>query len=486
MSKNIRKFTSQAAYDAYKAADGWDYPSVSFVETEIDSQVHYNNEFIMRWKTTDTNKVPSFYGEVSHDTFKNWVDHASRPCRVLKSDHTQQDVYTVTSNGSVSDWSQFSKTDTNYLHMTRIQNINVGCFQDTSKGIKEIRFNFDKGCPDGFHKWFPNATAADGSKLWGRYDITAVTTTAQAGSNGINCASGLCHNPNLDGSHAYDPGINPDIEGGETSFGNWRADYILAGCKSVGGLAMTYWEYYVLTMIFSAYYGTFDTQSIFHGLTNNYTTANAYGGAHQWTNGNTDVLMTPHGALTDAHHNEYQTGADQGYRFMHIENAIHGKQWLWGAGWSGKMTHSGGQYMMAFDDLKANADATLTTANAEYTSGLTVPSGDTNITNNEGTITGDQPWGRTDPKYVTDIDIYGVPCSIYLDGGSDYTKGVGGSTNGFYDALYSYNMTSNFDRVAYLGGDSYHGDRCGGFARTFHTVAAIVNWDRRGRVTMNA
>lgn len=481
MSKNIRKFTSQAAYDAYKAADGWDYPSVSFVETEIDSQVHYNNEFIMRWKTTDTNKVPSFYGEVSRDTFKNWVDHASRPCRVLKSDHTQQDVYTVTSNGSVSDWSQFSKTDTNYLHMTRIQNINVGCFQDTSKGIKEIRFNFDKGCPNGFHKWFPNATAADGSKLWGRYDITAVTTTAQAGSNGINCASGLCHNPNLDGSHAYDPGINPDIEGGETSFGNWRADYILAGCKSVGGLAMTYWEYYVLTMIFSAYYGTFDTQSVFHGLTNNYTTANAYGGAHQWTNGNTDVLMTPHGALTDAHHSEYQTGADQGYRFMHLENPIHGKQWIWGAGWGGKVTANGGNYIMTFDDIRANNSATYNTAAAgDYTSpALSMPSSDSTSVNNTGA------WGYVANRFVTDIDVYGVPCDLYVDGNDGHNQD-GSSSTGFYDAMWAYNLDNNYGRVAYLGGASGLGDRCGGFARHFLHDATNEDWVRRGRVTMNA
>jgi hypothetical protein len=86
MSKNIRKFASQAEYDAYKANDGWDYPSVSFVETDIDSQVHYNNEFIMRWSTEDKAKVPSFYGEVSHETFKSWVDSASVPCEINRAD----------------------------------------------------------------------------------------------------------------------------------------------------------------------------------------------------------------------------------------------------------------------------------------------------------------------------------------------------------------------------------------------------------------
>ena len=475
MSKNIRKFTSQAAYDAYKAADGWDYPSVSFVETSIDSQVHYNNEFIMRWYDADTSKIPSFYGEVSRDTFKDWVDHASRPCRVLKSDLTQQDYYALGSDGSVTDWSEFDKTSTEYLHMTRIQNINVGCFQDTSKGIKEIRFNFDKGCPDGFHKWFPHATThgTDGftSKLWGRYDITAASTTATAGTNGINCAAGLCHNPNLTNTSAYDGG----------TMGNWRADYILAGCKKVGGLAMTYWEYYVLTMIFSAYYGTFNTQDIFHGLTNNYTTNNHYGGAHQWTNGNTDVLMSPHGALTDADHSSYPTSADQGYRFMHLENPIHGKQWIWGAGWAGKVTADGGQYIMTFDDEKANINATLATGNKDYISPeLAFPSSNSTSENNTGA------WGYVSNRYVTNIDVYGVPSDLYVDGVDGNHNVNGTSTTGFYDAMYAYNTTSSFDRVAYLGGISNDGGTCGGFARDFLNVATNEDWDRRGRVTMNA
>lgn len=479
MSKNIRKFTSQADYDAYKANDGWDYPSVSFVETDIDSQVHYNNEFIMRWNVADVNKTPSFYGEISHDEFKNWVDHASRPCRVLKSDHTQQDVYDVNSDGSVSNWSDFSTTDTNYLHMTRIQNINVGCFQDTSKGIKEIRFNFDKGCPQGFHKWFPNSTASDGSKLWGRYDITAPagTNVSAVGTNGIDCAAGRCHNMDLSLSSPYDGG----------SYGNWRADYILNGCKAVGGLAMTYWEYHVLTMIFSAYYKTFNTQDVFHGLTENYTTNNHWGGAHQWLNGNTDYLTAPHGQLSDSDSNRSSanaTGVNQGYRFMHLENPIHGKQWIWGAGWAGKMTTSGGQYIMTFDDVKANIAATLDVSNANYTSGLTVPSGTTALDATEGTPS--VPWGRTERAFVTDIDVYGVPSSIYLDGGTDASKGVGSSTSGFYDAMWSYNMTSSFDRVAYLGGPSNSGDWCGGFARYFGGDASNADWVRRGRVTMNA
>lgn len=476
MSKNIRKFTSQAAYDAYKANDGWDYPSVSFVETDIDSQVHYNNEFIMRWNVADTSKTPSFYGEISHDEFKNWVDHASRPCRVLKSDHTQQDVYDVNSDGSVSDWSDFSTTDTNYLHMTRIQNVNVGCFQDTSKGIKEIRFNFDKGCPQGFHKWFPNSTASDGSKLWGRYDITAPdgTNVSAVGTNGIDCAAGRCHNMDLSLSSPYDGG----------SYGNWRADYILSGCKAVGGLAMTYWEYHVLTMIFSAYYKTFNTQDVFHGLTENYTTNNHWGGAHQWLNGNTDYLTAPHGQLSDSDSNRSSanaTGVNQGYRFMHLENPIHGKQWIWGAGWGGKVTANGGNYIMTFDDIRANASATYNTAaDGDYTSpALSMPSSDSTSVNNTGA------WGYVASRFVTDIDVYGVPCDLYVDGNDGHNQD-GSSSTGFYDAMWAYNLDNNYGRVAYLGGSSYFGVRCGGFARDFGNAASFTFWAWRGRVTMNA
>ena len=48
MAKNLRKFSSTAEYENYKATDGWDYPSVCFVETSFENQIYYNNEFIMR------------------------------------------------------------------------------------------------------------------------------------------------------------------------------------------------------------------------------------------------------------------------------------------------------------------------------------------------------------------------------------------------------------------------------------------------------
>lgn len=437
MSKNIRKFTSQADYDAYKANDGWDYPSVSFVETDIDSQVHYNNEFIMRWSTEDKTKIPSFYGEVSHETFVNWVDSASKPCEVNKSTGEVTD-YTMDGN-NVSDWSQLHRTDSGYLQMTRIKNINVGCFQDTSKKIKEIRFNFDAGCPDGFHKWFPNtAEGSNNTKLWGRYDVIPEGTTES--NTGIRVCAG-------ENEHMGTPTDSVWAKG------NWSADRLHAAYSndSVSGLLeMTYWEHYVLTMIFSAYYKTFNHQSKWWGLSSGWP-ANA----GTWANGQTeDTLNTPHGTLATS--SPESTAA--GMRFMHMENPLYGKQWIWGAGWYGT---GSGRYYMTFDDIYANT-------NYQTYPGGTMPS---------HVVTGTYP---TTSNYISNIDVYGVPSPVNETWGD---SAWAGSSLGFYDYAY---LDTGGSRVAYLGGLSIIGAACGGFARVFNDAASDPTWARRGRVTMNA
>lgn len=444
MSKNIRKFTSQADYDAYKANDGWDYPSVSFVETSIDSQVHYNNEFIMRWSTEDKAKVPSFYGEVSHETFKSWVDSASVPCEINRANGNIT-PYTMDGN-NVQDWSSLHRTDPGYLQMTRIQNINVGCFQDTSKKIKEVRFNFDKGCPQGFHKWFPNSTASDGSKLWGRYDVIPDGTTDT--NTGIRICAGTDEHM----------GAVPSGKESEWAKGNWSSIRLHNAYKNEqnvsGLLEVTYWEHYVLSMIFSAYYKTFNHQSVFRGLSDSWP---ANGGL--WANGQTeDSLTTPHGTLA-AEGQESSTAA--GMRFMHMENPIYGKQWIWGAGWYGT---GSGRYYMTFDDIYANADSTYQT----FTATANPPS---------HVVTGTYP---TSSNYISNIDVYGVPSPAGETWGD---SAWAGSSLGFYDYAY---LDTGGSRVAYLGGISNGGDRCGGFARIFYSGAAGEGWDRRGRVTMNA
>jgi hypothetical protein len=455
MSKNIRKFTSQAAYDAYKAEDGWDYPSVSFVETSIDSQVHYNNEFIMRWNTADTSKTPSFYGEISHDEFKDWVEHAAWACEIPRNSTSAEDVAfypTVGTTNTVSSWtdSNFHQNDTAYLQMAAIENINVGCFQDTSRGIKEIRFNFDKGCPDGFHKWFKYGTTAftatDGvidianhkyfkntSKLFGRFDVAPITSTTQAstGAEGIDVRAGSSQGTKGNMS-------DYTLEGGYSK-GNWNSNALLAGIKATNAnlLELTYWEYYVMSMIFCAYYKTFDVQSKHVGMISGYD----HGQAGDFTNGTTeDTLFTAQGEVSTG----YSTNT--AYRFMHLENPLHGKQWIWGAGWKG----NNGTYYMTFDDKKANLAATMNNSNSDVSG--------TYLTNMSS-------------SYISDIDVYGVPTEV-----------AGSSTTGFYDAAWS---STGSDRVAYLGGLSYLGDGCGGFARRFDLAASDPFWARRGRVTMN-
>jgi len=74
---------------------------------------------------------------------------------------------------------------------------------------------------------------------------------------------------------------------------------------------------------------------------------------------------------------------------------------------------------------------------------------------------------------------------LYVDGSNGHNQD-GSSSTGFYDAMWAYNLDNNYGRVAYLGGSSDDGDRCGGFARDFGNAAANGAWGWRGRVTMNA
>ena len=61
MNSNIKKFDSKEAFDAYRATDGWAYPSVNYITNNEESSIHYNNEFIMEWSDNDLKKVPYFY-----------------------------------------------------------------------------------------------------------------------------------------------------------------------------------------------------------------------------------------------------------------------------------------------------------------------------------------------------------------------------------------------------------------------------------------
>lgn len=416
MNSNIKKFDSKEAFDAYRATDGWAYPSVNYIVNNEESSIHYNNEFIMEWNDEDVEKVPTFYGDISYDEFKSKIDALSTPCEI-KKDGT--DYSTLYMNGNtVVDFSKRTSTtnahptDPDYLQMARIKNVNVGLFKDTAKGTKQIRFNFDEGCPEGFHKWFPNSST--GYKLFGRYDIMPNTVD----NTTVNCCKGEKQDQS-DGAFV------------------WSANTILSRIKATGNfLEETYWEHLVMSFLFCAYHKTFKTQDIYSGISSGSETA-----AREFVNGFTDTILTHDGGVT---YSTYGTA----YKFLHLENPLHGKQWIWGAGWKGL----NGKYYMTFDDVNANASATLGSDNADIVGNYTTS------------------WSNT---FITNIDLYGVPTSV---GGS--------SSTGFYDAAWSAG-TTNTSYVAYLGGSSYSGASVGAFARAFDNTASNSVWARRGRITMN-
>lgn len=442
MSRNLRKFDSVEAYENYRSTDGWVYPAVNVIENEVETQVHYNNELRMRWYDADTAKTPTFSGDISHDQFKAWVDAASHPCEIkkdltgfnyLKMSGNNVADFTLLSTGAASHYNTDDKND--YFQMTEVHNVNVGLFQNSTEGWKEVRFNFDKGCPTGFHKWFAhpywNATLKDPitgkngvwTKLLGRYDVTPTLVEGTTAGTTVDIAYGCSQ-----GGH---------------NVNNWSANLILQKLKathSTALLSMTYWEHLVLTYIFSAYYKTFDHQSIFNGLLTDYT--NNSGG---WTNGQTDTILTPHGGLTKL------ANGNQAYKFMHMENSHYGKQWIWGAGFVGDANVSPSKWYMTFDDIVANKTATMARTDADVvtTSSIAAEQG----------------------QYINKIDLWGVPQSA--SGGS--------SSTGFYDGLW---VSANSSRVAWLGGASYYGAFGGGFARDFDTDAAYSFWIGRCRASI--
>lgn len=255
--KNIKKFKSLDEFNAYRASDGWNYPAINYVnDDEGNKQVFYNNEFIMRWYDDDMLKTPTLLGDIKYEEFKYWVDNCSLPCEIkrdgtdfsylltdISTDNSKLVVsdYTKRSDGTPSHYNTDDKDE--YLQVTEISNINVGIFSgvDVGGSYKEVRFNFDKGCPLGFRKWFGNSYFNEErncyTKLWGRYDAT------------INADSAL------------------DVSAGNRIEYNkkWVPSKFKESREKTNRniLGVTYWEQYVLGLIFTAYYKTFNHSSIF-------------------------------------------------------------------------------------------------------------------------------------------------------------------------------------------------------------------------------
>ena len=426
--------TSQLTNNSgYLTAVPSDYPTKTEVSSSISSAINEHNSstsahatlirsiakeevakstesFGLRWSLDDTVKAPEYVGNTTLvDKFKNWVDTSPLPCEI-KKDGTDFAYLTNTAgvasstnwatrkDGSASHYQTSDKAD--YLQMCELFNINISPSINQLDRTMTVWFNTDTTCPAGFYRWFKNK-----SKLIARYDSTfnADATTIDA-----------CY-------------------GTSQSSGDWSFNtaFTMHRATNTSLLCLTAWEIICLSWIQSAYYKTFDMQTALAGglQTGSETVARGY------VNGSTDVLTTPHGKI--------DSGA---FRFMYLENAFWGKQWVMGFGWRGQ----NGKGYLTFDDAKANKAALMDLADADVTM--------TYLTNTGGT-------------YCKNVDFFTMPIEA---GGS--------TTTGFYDGNWSNTYS---DRIFYAGGNSGDGLFCGAFARVVTDAVTNVHWAQRARCAMN-
>lgn len=426
--------TSQLTNNSgYLTAVPSDYPTKTEVSSSISSAINEHNSsssahatlirsiakeevakaadsFGIRWSLDDTVKTIEYVGNTALvEKFKNWVDTSSKPCEI-KKDGSDFAYLTNTSgvasstnwatreDGSASHYQTEDKAD--YLQMAELFNINIGSSINQLDRTMTVWFNTYTTCPAGFYRWFKN-----NSKLFARYDSTfnADATTIDA-----------CY-------------------GTSQPTGNWSFDLSHTRTKATNTNLMniTAWEIICLSWIQAAYYKSFDTQTaLATGLH-----AGDESVARGYINGSTDTLTTPHGSIS--------SGA---FRFMYLENAFWGKQWLMGFGWRGQA----GTGYLTFDDEKANKAALMDLADADVTM--------TYLTNTSGT-------------YCKNVDFFTMPIEA---GGS--------TTTGFYDGNWSNTYS---DRIFYAGGYSDDGLLCGAFARSVDVGVTYAYWHQRARCAMN-
>ena len=426
--------TSQLTNNSgYLTAVPSDYPTKTEVSSSISSAINEHNSstsahatlirsiakeevakstesFGLRWSLDDTVKAPEYVGNTALvDKFKNWVDTSPLPCEI-KKDGTDFAYLTNTAgvasstnwatrkDGSASHYQTSDKAD--YLQMCELFNINISPSINQLDRTMTVWFNTDTTCPAGFYRWFKN-----NSKLIARYDSTF----------------------NADGSTI------DACYGTSQPSGNWSFNtaFTMHRATNTSLLCLTAWEIICWSWIQAAYYKTFDMQTALAGGLQSGSESAARG----YVNGSTDVLTTPHGKI--------DSGA---FRFMYLENAFWGKQWMMGFGWRGQA----GKGYLTFDDVKANKAALMALEDADVTM--------TYLTNTEGT-------------YCKNIDFFTMPIEA---GGS--------STSGFYDGNWS--TTAN-DRIFYVGGTSYYGSMWGTFARHMGSGASSALWGHRVRCAIN-
>lgn len=328
------------------------------------------NSFCIRWKLDDYAKAIEIGGYAAlYDAFLQWVASASVPCEI-KKDGTDFS-YLNTSNYSLrSDGSASKISNTGYLQMSEISNINVGFYLNGATREMEVWFNMQTACPTGMHPM----NASGKKKLWARYD----TTFNDDGTTVNSC------------------------KGTSQPSGSWSMDLLLSRNKATKSdlLEITAWEYICMCYIFAAYYKTFNIANteLGEGLTSGSESV-----ARGFVNGSTDTLTTPNGKIS--------SGA---YRFMYLENIFSGKQWLECCGWRGE----NGISYLTYNDVTANISATMNTASADYTgSYLTNMSG--TFVKNIGSMTEPQETGGSTTTGFCDGNWTDTGGSrIFLAGGS--------------------------------------------------------------------
>lgn len=364
----------------------------------------------IRWKIADTVKVIEYVGDSDYKTrLMNWISNSPKPCEV-KKDGTDfayllntagvasSTNWTQRANGAASHYNTADKED--YLQMVELENVNIAEIFDTENGYHYILFNLDKLCPAGFHRWFVEDT-----KLMGRYDICFAGEDSAATT--ISSCKGL-----------------------KQTAGNFSFETIQSLVAATGAKILKYtgWEIAVIAWLQAFYYGSLNAETRGGQINSGSESA-----ARAWVAGTTDSLTTPHGV------------AGGGHRFMYMENAIDGKQWLMGFGVRGM----NGKGYFTRDDMKANRNALMDLADSDET--FAYP------TNLSGT-------------YAKEVNILGV---CIMTGGS--------ASSGFFDGNWS---NTNDDRILYVGGSSYIGSLCGLFARVLTDDVSYSYWDRRARCAM--
>ena len=371
-----------------------------------------NRSFCIQWNLSDTVKTVTIGGNIAlYETFKTWVTDSPKPCEINKSGadfaYLNKTDFALRKNGSAS---KHATHDLTYLQMVELSNINICAFEDTAKGVYQIWFNMDNECPAGFRRWFKNPT-----KLFGRYNSTFNSDGAT-----IDCAGGTSQ-----------------------PSGNWSAIALRTRTEATATklLNETAWESFVLSWIFTAYYQTVNHQEIFQGLSEGSEAV-----ARGYVNGSCDTLTTPNGEASVT----VASIACKPYRFMYIENAIHGHQWLWAAG--GK-TVSDKELWLCYDEDKANSKTALESLNDlegfEFACNYVQTSG----------------------TYPKNVNVFNV-----------LTTSGASSTTGFCDGQWSNDVVGN---VVYRGGHSDNGAVCGGFALDLNTSPSSAIWNQRGRCALN-